>query len=605
MKRNRLFLIIATLTGLALHTSCSQGQEDAMPRDEQSTDISFAVSVGPAATRGALTDVSTGTGYKFSDGDRVRIAVKGTAPRSTSWDYKTYKVNSTNAGVPYPSFTTLTLDTDVNTIPFSWYNTEENITLRAWSYGNSTNPSDDPLTTDFTLQTDQKANGYKELLYQQDTNYSYGNIQMTMNHELSRVVINLTYDKSGTNTVSDIRLGDGSMTIPTSARFDPSDAENIPLRWKSHGTQTPAIKPVEHTANTKYSAVLLPYTYGAGNFINIKIGTETFHYATTGFTMRPGKQYTFTINVKNQAISVTTSISDWGTDVADTGTGLIPPTDTNNGQYAPSKAKTTIPFATTSNIAVGDIVCSDGSIFDPTNAADVATEGKTPIGIIAYVNNEGDEGATTAIGDATTEKGRGRYDTKSRGRALVLCAMNVGGTAGNATVGETFLSGPTLGTLQQYENNTLASTQFYCGFAQTVMRNSNTYPAAQAAYNFSTIAAPETTTGWFLPSVGQWKKMLNYVAGIDTSDDKPLIHTLYTPFATYASNVNDKLNTLSTAGANIVNTIPTDVNSWYWTCSVYLIPTGYNGAVFYPASGVGCGGYDTAQLFYVRPVLAF
>ena len=121
MKRNRLFLIIATLNALALHTSCSQGQEDAMPRDEQSTDISFTLNVGPATTtRGTLTDVSAGTGYKFSDGDRVRIAVKGTAPRSTSWDCKTYKVNSTNAGVAYPNFTTLTLDTDVNTIPFSW-----------------------------------------------------------------------------------------------------------------------------------------------------------------------------------------------------------------------------------------------------------------------------------------------------------------------------------------------------------------------------------------------------------------------------------------------------------------------------------------------------
>lgn len=594
MKRNRLFLIIATLTGLALHTSCSQGQEDAMPRDEQSTDISFAVSVGPAATRGALTDVSTGTGYKFSDGDRVRIAVKGTAPRSTSWDYKTYKVNSTNAGVAYPSFTTLTLDTDVNTIPFSWYNTDENITLRAWSYGNSTNPSDDPLTTDFTLQTDQKANGYKELLYQEDTNYNYGNIQMTMNHELSRVVINLTYDKSGTNTVSDIRLGDGTMTIPTSARFDPSDAENIPLRWKSHGTQTPEIKPVEHTANTKYSAVLLPYTYGAGNFINIKIGTETFHYATTGFTMRPGKQYTFTINVKNQAISVTTSISDWGTDVADTGTGLIPPTDTNNGQYAPSKAKTTIPFATTSNIAVGDIVCSDGAIFDPTNAADVATEGKTPIGIIAFVNDG------TAIGNAATEKGRGRYDTKSQGRALVMCLKNSSNAAQWRTTNTAF------GSSFTSTDASFTTAAFYSGWKRTHEMNNAEFPAAYSAYNYTELTAPTTTTGWFLPSSGQWKLL---TANLTSFQD-------LTQNGEWSYNVNNTYTSqylaaqmdayLSKGGEYDATRIVDAVSYFYWTSSEYSSENASRMDMPKDQT-LGWNMLRAARTYsyYVRPVLAF
>lgn len=278
----------------------------------------------------------------------------------------------------------------------------------------------------------------------------------------------------------------------------------------------------------------------------------------------------------------------------------------DKSDYTPSKAKTTIPLATTSNIAVGDIVCSDGSIYAAANAAYVASEGKTPIGIIAYVNNEGDAGATTDIGNATTEKGKGRNRIKSLGRALVLCAMNIGGTANNATVGTLYQAGPRYGTLVQEGDNNLATSLYYWGFERTQGMNSVTYPAAQAAYNFSTLAAPDCTTGWFLPSAGQWKKILNYVAGIDVADNKPLIHTWYSPLSDYASNINTKLDYLTAAGATIVNTIPL-VEHHYWSSTNYSTTTDntYNGLVCNPSSGIAIGGYWGTESYYVRPVLAF
>lgn len=279
----------------------------------------------------------------------------------------------------------------------------------------------------------------------------------------------------------------------------------------------------------------------------------------------------------------------------------------DRSDYPTTKAKTTIPLATTSNIAVGDIVCSDGSIYAAANAADVATEGKTPIGIIAYVNNEGDAGATTDIGNATTEKGKGRYDVKSLGRALVLCAMNIGGTANNATVGTLYQAGPRYGTLVQEGDNNLATSLYYWGFERTQGMNSATYPAAQAAYNFSTLTAPDCTTGWFLPSAGQWKKILNYVGGIGVADNKPLIHTWYSPLSDYASNINTKLDYLTAAGATIVNTIPL-VEHHYWSSTNYSSTTTdntYNGVVCNPSSGIAIGGYWGTESYYVRPVLAF
>lgn len=263
-----------------------------------------------------------------------------------------------------------------------------------------------------------------------------------------------------------------------------------------------------------------------------------------------------------------------------------------------SARKTTIAIATTSELAVGDIVCADGSIYAAANASDIAIEGRTPIGIIAFVNDG------TDIGNAATESGRGRYDVKSLGRALVMCAMNVGGTANNATVGSQYIAGPNYSTLYASDYS-LTSSDYYWGFERTQAMNSSTWPAAQAAYNFATLPAPARTTGWFLPSVGQIKKILIGLAEIDPADNKPILHSWYTPFDLYVGNINNKLNNLKKAGASIVNTFTTD-GEHYWSCSDHDQYDTFNGLVTATASGIAIGGYKgTTQTYYVRPVLAF
>lgn len=263
-----------------------------------------------------------------------------------------------------------------------------------------------------------------------------------------------------------------------------------------------------------------------------------------------------------------------------------------------SARKTTIAIATTSELAVGDIVCSDGSIYAAANASDIAIEGRTPIGIIAFVNDG------TDIGNAATESGRGRYDVKSLGRALVMCAMNVGGTANNATVGSQYIAGPNYSTLYASDYS-LTSSDYYWGFERTQAMNSSTWPAAQAAYNFATLPAPARTTGWFMPSVGQIKKILIGLAEIDPADNKPILHSWYTPFDLYVGNINNKLNNLKKAGASIVNTFTTD-GEHYWSCSDHDQYNTFNGLVTATASGIAIGGYKgTTQTYYVRPVLAF
>ena len=282
---------------------------------------------------------------------------------------------------------------------------------------------------------------------------------------------------------------------------------------------------------------------------------------------------------------------------------------------AATSRKTTIAEATTADLAVGDIVCSDGSIFAAANAAAVAAEGRTPVGVIAFVNDG------TAIGNAATENGRGRNTVKSLGRALVIGAMNVGGTAGNATLGTNFAysTGTAPFTNGLYcgdtdEHKKMNTPEFYWGFDRTAAMNSSTWPAAQAAYNFNALPAPALSTGWFLPSAGQWKKILIHMAEMPSNDYRPVVGDWYgqntTLYPTYVGNLNNKLNVLSDAGAEIVNTIPVDATNWYWTHTEFsatyvalLVWVPYNGT-----SSTGIKFVNNSRNSvnpYVRPVFAF
>ena len=124
--------------------------------------------------------------------------------------------------------------------------------------------------------------------------------------------ITFSFDNSSSNTVTDIQLGDGTMTLPTSAKFDPNESAH----WKNVGAETGVIYPKVETANTTYSAVLIPTTYAQNSkFLSFKIGTESFaYYLPAAVTFQYGKQYNYNITVKNRAITFTVSVTGWTDD---------------------------------------------------------------------------------------------------------------------------------------------------------------------------------------------------------------------------------------------------------------------------------------------------
>ena len=256
--------------------------------------------------------------------------------------------------------------------------------------------------------------------------------------------------------------------------------------------------------------------------------------------------------------------------------------------------KTTIATATTADLAVGDIVCSDGTIYDSADASYVGATHKTPIGIIAFVNDG------SAIGDAATEKGLGRYSTKSQGRALVICLRNSSNSAQWRTTNTAF------GTIYTNTDASFTTATFYPGWQRTHDMNNPDFPAAYSAYNYSALAAPSNTTGWFLPSSGQWKLMISRLTPFQAlKQDGPWSYNVNHAYTSqYLAALMDAY--LAKGGEYDAIRIVDSTEYFYWTSSEQS--SDYASRIDMPKDGtLGFNMLRTSRTYsyYVRPVLAF
>ena len=274
-----------------------------------------------------------------------------------------------------------------------------------------------------------------------------------------------------------------------------------------------------------------------------------------------------------------------------------------------TKAKTTIETSSSSDLKIGDIVCSDGYIFNSNDAAYIMQEGRTPIGVIVFVN-DGSNAISffNTAGNAATEKGLGRYAVKSQGRALVMCLKNSSSAAKWRTENTPYSSVYTYsGTYSDPYLNT--QTVHYQGYARTAGMNSTEYPAAYSAYNYTGLAAPTNTTGWFLPSAGQWRLIFagltsfkymnqNQYWSTGTGTGASSAYTL----AYLAGQINSYL---SKAGVGNYDAIPTSDN-FYWTSSEMTADLASSIFLYAQASmGAMINNFYRTSAYKVRPVLAF
>ena len=135
-------------------------------------------------------------------------------------------------------------------------------------------------------------------------------------------------------------------------------------------------------------------------------------------------------------------------------------------------------------LALGNVFCSDGSVYATKDAA--TTAGKTPVAKIAYLGNDAETSPTnTAFKNGLALALEDVSDTKTWcSQTDAIC----------------------LGT--QYDNSTKFND--LAGIANTdalVNNTGHTHAAASAARNYNSGTHPAGTSAWFLPSAGQWDKM--------------------------------------------------------------------------------------------------
>ena len=159
-------------------------------------------------------------------------------------------------------------------------------------------------------------------------------------------------------------------------------------------------------------------------------------------------------------------------------------TTTTAGTYYQS----TVKMAT-----LGNVIASDGKFYVNNEAT---PNGNTAVAMIAYVGN-----------DAETSAGNTAY---KHGLALALTDAN----SGNKTAWCSQTSATCLDT--QYDTT---KTNDMVGIANTdalIGHGSHTHAAATAARNYNSGTHPTGTSAWFLPSAGQWDKMVTAAGGYPT-----------------------------------------------------------------------------------------
>lgn len=196
-------------------------------------------------------------------------------------------------------------------------------------------------------------------------------------------------------------------------------------------------------------------------------------------------------------------------------------------------------------LKVGMLMNSDGT-FSTT-----LEEGKTPIGIIAYLGRDYTE-------DVTVGGGHGLVMALKNAASDVIWSTKTDGQAYSKNNYVTELKDLTREDGWSGHNATIAlATETD---AETV------YPAAYKAYNYSP-TAPETTTGWFLPSAQQWVKMMTGLGGLAESDLK-----CFSWFDNEHTAADKWEVALETAGSGNYDSM-TSSSLWYWSSSEYTLNT--------------------------------
>ena len=227
------------------------------------------------------------------------------------------------------------------------------------------------------------------------------------------------------------------------------------------------------------------------------------------------------------------------------------------------------------------------------------------IGVIAYLGTDqwSEEGVTLRDGTTTLQSHGLVLGLKNIANVMWRKRQSEGGPANVIDFSSEAIVNDRSGLLRTTNVSGYANTKF---LAEKTDAATN-YPAAYQAWNYSVLTTPATTTGWFMPSMQQWVKILTALGGMSESDivweawKEPSLTTIHNLEAAM-----EKAGAKGTAYDGM-----SDDNRNYWSSSESNAGFATSIAVYPTISdnqqGLYIAGFTKWNYwnYYVRPVLAF
>ena len=415
------------------------------------------------------------------------------------------------------------------------------------------------------------------------------------------------YATESTATVTEVKE-DGSATIEATLESGITDGDEV-LLWYAPGSFADQDGELSNKLDHRFGSGKFKVTGGVASLdgsVTMKASGSIFKFTLQdlGGNVLNVKELTIsTEGVERSSVTLASAASSFyvafDAFVAEDSEVWFTATDESDNPYiakvtATKDVEAGYYYQSTLKMAtLGDLMNSDGSF------SAGAEDGKTPIGVIAYLGN-----------DATVES-----TEDGGGHGLVMALENADGNVKWSTDTETWQFGESAAVTNV---EALLRTTDVSGYTNTKTLVEKTdagdpedlFPAAYYAWNYSekhsSAKAPAGTTGWFLPSAQQWVKMMTGLGGMSVSDIKWL--SWFDNNHTAADNWEDALKK---AGEDNYDSM-TDAYLWYWSSSEYSQRIAVHVGIDATHTGGDYGflvDYDdkdrTSSLSRVRSVLAF
>jgi|WetSurMetagenome_2_1015567.scaffolds.fasta_scaffold02937_2 hypothetical protein len=401
--------------------------------------------------------------------------------------------------------------------PFYWAN-KNDVSVTSWF------PYSASLPTTWSVNSDQSTesnyNG-SDLLYSSGTLSYDGNKTLKYNHQTAKIVINVTRPgyASDPSNIESITIGTSDTPIDLSGTVGGDGS--ITATSTTTGYITPySTTPLSSDYSATYIALVIPQDMQNKKMIAIKVYNTTYYYKpTTSTSLLAGHEYDYNITIP---IEYYFSDGSWGT-LADHATASVHPIgvvfskktsaiDQAHGWthgYAMALTNAVTNYSTKTCIWAG-------TSYQSTDEAGASFDG---FKYINYNSNNGNGDYTSFIADKD-------------------------GYSETHAIANEYPS-----TLEAY----LPPFYYALNFGTNVENTTTSY------------AAPNESSGWYLPSVGQWWDILINLGGMQTAITNSSTGWL----RWYGGDISGNNNNYSSICANNINNYLTAISS-------YGINNGYN-----------------------------